>query len=407
MRQTAESLFATPMMGPFVEKNGLSGAVGDVEHGGAAIYWSSAAGSFRLDLVRLRSSGFWQDHLGFAQPPDFGFEQFLWDCFTHSSRLTEFLNELRPFIHPSHGAPTPAPAAEWLNAKLVSCGFSVGIPKAQPNRVRVPVVWVFGTTSKDWGSQRAYARVDFIDWTRIKFALCGATMADCWGTGARALSRYLHQIVDAGCGPLLSEKGVARMEELHRQALTKGAKPTPGPARLGAADLQLASDLRSRLREIVHPLSAEVAGQLDRLPPKAYACLLTTCHTRGLKPAACAMLRLRRLPDYGQSKLLEKFVSSRWVDAFELCAEELQQAICSSEYGCSPLMRKALDTGDVDAIRRLLGGTIFHYGRCDRGGARIRLRTGSRRHRTCHIGRPGGATDSRRGHAQMLQALPV
>jgi hypothetical protein len=217
------------------------------------------------------------------------------------------------------------------------------------------VVWVFGTTSKDWGSQRAYARVDFIDWTPDKVRLVRRYDGDCWGTGARSLRRYLHQIVDAGCGPLLTEKGMARMEELHRQALTKGGKPAPGPLRLGADDLQLASDLRSRLREIVHPLSAEVAGQLDRLPPKAYAGILTTCHTRGLKPAACAMLRHRRLPDYGQSKLLEKFVSSRWVDVFELCAEELQKAICSSEYGCSPLMRKALDTGDVDAIRRLLG----------------------------------------------------
>ena len=148
---------------------------------------------------------------------------------------------------------------------------------------------------------------------------------------------------------------MARMEELHRRGLTKGGKPASGPVRLGAADLRLASDLRSKLRNLVHPLSAEVAGRLDRLPPKAYAGILASCHTRGLEQAACAMLRHRRLPDYGQSKLLERFVSSRWVKSFELCAAELQRAICSSEYGCSPLMRKALDTGDVDAIRRLLG----------------------------------------------------
>ena len=355
MRLTADDFFAIPMMGPFVEKNGLSGAVGDVEHVGAAIHWSSAAGAYHLDLVRLASSTFWQDHLGFAQLPDLGFERFVWDCFAHSSRLTEFLNELRPFIRPCQGAPTPAPAAEWLNAKLVSCGFSLGIPKAQPNRVRVPVVWVFGNTSKDWGSQRAYARVDFVDWTPDHVRLVRRYDGDCWGTGARSLRRHLHQIVDAGCGPLLTEKGLARMEELHRRARTKSGKPAPDPVRLGAADLRLASDLRSRLRELVHPLSMEVAGQIDRLPPKAYVGVLTTCHTRGLEPAACAMMRHRRLPDYGQSKLLEKFVSSRWVEAFELCAAELRRAICSSEYGCSPLMRKALDTGDADAVRRLLG----------------------------------------------------
>lgn len=378
----------------------------DVEHVGAAIHWSSAAGAYRLDLVRLPSSRIWQDHLGFAQSPDLGFEQFIWDCFAHSSRLTDFLNELRPFIRPSHGAPTPAPAAEWLNAKLVSRGFSLGIPKAQPNRVRVPVVWVFGTTSKDWGSQSAYARVDFVDWTPDQVRLVRRCDGDCWGTGARSLRRYLHQIVDAGCGPLLTEKGAARMEELHRQARTKGRKPAPGPVRLGAEDLQLASDLRSRLRELVHPLSAEVAGKIDRLAPKAYAGILTSCHTRGIEQAACAMLRHRRLPDYGQGKLLERFVSSRWVEAFQLCAAELQRAICSSEYGCSPLMRRALDTGDVDAIRRLWG----HY--LPLRGMWLRWRsntpsTGSRRHRTCHVGCPGGATDSRGRHAQMLQALHV
>ncbi len=354
MDQTAGSLFATPMMGPFVEKNGLSGVLGDAEHIGAAICWSSAAGSFRLDLVRLARSSFWQDHLGFAQLPDLGFEQFLWDAFAHSSRLTDFLHEMKPFIRPSHGAPTPASAAEWLSPMLVSCGFSLGIPKAQSSRVRIPVVWVFGN-AKAWGSQSAYGRVDFIDWTPAEVRLLRRHQGDCWGTGAWALRRHLHQTVDAGCGPLLTEKGAARMAELHHQALTKGSKPSAQPVRLLTSDLELASDLRGRLRHIAHPLSGEVSAQIDRLPPKAYAGILTTCHTRGLKSAAYALLHHRRLPDYGQIKLLERFISSRWVETFDLCGLELQQAICSSEYGCSPLMRKALETGDVDAIRRLLG----------------------------------------------------
>src|SRR5215469_5428489 len=96
--------FEPPLIGPFVESNGLSGGA----HTGAAITWTSNGEAYRLDVIRLPTRRIWSDSLGFAQTPDLNLEQFLWHCFAHNTRLSEFLNELRPYFRPSRGAPTPA-----------------------------------------------------------------------------------------------------------------------------------------------------------------------------------------------------------------------------------------------------------------------------------------------------------
>jgi hypothetical protein len=119
--------FAPPLIGPFVERNGLSGG----SHTGAAVTWTSNGDAYRLDVIRLPTRRIFSDSLGFAQTPDLNLEDFLWHYFERNTRLPEFLNELQPFFRTSGGAPTPASAGEWLNPALTAKGFSLGIAKVR------------------------------------------------------------------------------------------------------------------------------------------------------------------------------------------------------------------------------------------------------------------------------------
>lgn len=343
------SLFVPPVIGPFVEPNGLSGDL----HTGAAISWTSNGDAFHLDVVRVPGHSIFRDRLGFLQTQSMGFEQFLWNCFEHSTRLTEFLNELQPYFKPGGGAPTLAEAGRWLNPYLVGKGFSLGIAKIREgNIIRIPVVWVFGGKVSEYGSKSVYSRVDFIDWTPSGSKLL--RRLDCWGTGAPALKRLLHQLVDTMAGPLLTEAGEARMQQMLEWSRPKAK--TRKPVKLLSKDERsLAADLRVALHHLDRPLPGWIANQIDQLSEKSYGGILRACAWRGLERAACALLEYRALPEVGREKLLQHFIGSDWNEVWKFCQKEVGPCLSLAKpYGYNKLMTEIVERGKGDMLKSVL-----------------------------------------------------
>lgn len=341
------NLFEPPLIGPFVERNSRP----EEASTGATITWTSGGEAYRVDLVRLASRSIWSDTLGFTQIPDLSLDEFLWHCFERNSRLPDFLNELTPFIRPSHGAPSPADAGQWLNPTLVAKGFSLGIAKVRGGHtVRSPVIWVFGGNAAAYGSHSRYSLLDFIDWTPSGAKLLRRD--HCWGLGAPALQRLLHQSVDSLNGPLLTDAGAARMQQLLSWWRPKApaAKLIP----LTQAEKTVALRLRQSLHDLPNPLPAELKAQVLQLSEKTYAGLLRTCIRRGLPKAAQALLIHRPLPILGRKKLLEQFIDAQWTDIWRVCSNEATPDLTASRYRYNELLHRIIHTGNLALLQSVL-----------------------------------------------------
>lgn len=346
-------IFEAPVIGPFVEPNGLSGPASFGEHAGATVTWSNRFGAWHWDLVRLPRRSKNGGYYGFASQPNTGLNDFLWDCFASSSRLAEFLNELTPYIRMPWKTAVSKHADDWLNPKLVAHGFTLGPIKAKATHVRTPLLWLFKREESDYRYRRDYSRVDFVDWTPGEVRLVDRP-GDHWGLGSGALRRLVNQLIAANCGPLLTAAGEAKMRDLHKLALAR-LKPLKPPVRLSASDVALATDLRTLLRRLSHPLPPDVADQVDKLSEKAYAGVLRTCISQGQENAACALLAHRRMPGYGRPRLLERFVRSKWRQIWKACPTELQTAFNATSYGYNELIALAVEMKDPDLIKAMLG----------------------------------------------------
>jgi len=350
---STQDVFTPPLIGPFVESNGLRGSA---EHTGAAISWTSRDEAFRVDLIRNRSAGRRRDFWGFAQWPSVSLEQFLWECFEHSTRLTDFLNELTQYIHPSGGSPTLAAAGSWLNPSLVAHGFTLGIAKYQRAALRMPILWVFGGHAEEYGSRTKYSLVDLLDWTPAEVTLVRSHW--CWGIGAQSLRRHLHRLVDAGCGPLLTAKGIARMEQVWSNAQVRRPKALKkAPERLNSADSATTSKMRKLIRHLPIPLSEELKQPITMLSDKAFVGLLRTCVRLNLQKSACTLLTHRNLPDHGRLKLLEAFIDLQWVNIWKICGDDVKPPeglTRSRRWHYEKLMQRALNTANGRVLREFL-----------------------------------------------------
>lgn len=341
------NLFEPPLIGPFVERNNRP----EEASTGATITWTSGGEAYRVDLVRLASRSIWSDTLGFTQIPDLSLDEFLWHCFERNSRLPDFLNELTPFIRPSRGAPSPAEAGQWLNPTLVAKGFSLGIAKIRSGHtVRSPVIWVFGGNAATYGSRSQYSLLDFIDWTPSGAKLL--RRSHCWGLGAAALQRLLHQSVDSLNGPLLTEAGAARMQQL--LSWSRPEAPSAKLIPLTQAEKTVALRLRQSLQDLPNPLPAELKAQVLQLSEKTYAGLLRTCIRRGLPKAAQTLLIHRPLPILGRQKLLEQFIDAQWTDIWRVCSNEAILDLTASRYRYNELLHRVIYTGNLALIQSVL-----------------------------------------------------
>lgn len=340
------NLFEPPLIGPFVERSNRN----DEASTGAAITWTSGSEAYRVDLIRL-SARSRSDYLGFEQIPDLGLEEFLWRCFESNNRLTDFLNELTPFIRPSGGAPSPAAAGQWLNPSLVAKGFSLGIAKIRGGHtVRSPVIWVFGGDAGAYGSRSQYSLLGFIDWTPSETKLL--QHSHCWGFGARALRRLLLQSVDRLQGPLLTEAGDSRMRQL--LSWWRPKTPTSKLIPYTQTEKDVALRLRQSLYDLPNPLPAELKTLVDQLPEKAYASLLRTCVRRGLPKAARSLLFHRTLPVSGREKILEQFIDAQWLEIWSACANEATSQFTVASYGYNALLHRVVETGNCALLQAVL-----------------------------------------------------
>ena len=342
-------IFEPPLIGPFVEKNGLCGD----RDTGASITWTSNGEVYRLDILERPTCFAWSDGNGHAPECELAFEEFLWHCFEHNNRLPEFLNELQPYIRTSGGAPTLARAGEWLNPHLVAKGFSLGIAKVcNGGIVRIPVVWVFGGNAVEFRSHDKYARIDFIDWRPEECKL--ADRYDCWGTGARSLRRFFRNLVATMDGPLMTGAGQTRMQQVLEMGL-RHKKPSKERLLLTKTDKNLSSELRRSLHYIESPLPSELALKISQLSEKSYAALLRTCVLRGLEGQTCVILKHRRLPSFSRENLLTHFINSHWCKVWKFCGDELQGCLPETKYsGYNELTDRVIRTGDPKLVRAFL-----------------------------------------------------
>lgn len=346
-------MFDAPIFGPFVETNGLSGGF----QTGAAISWTSGGQAYRLDVLRDSSSRVWREYPTFAQIPDLTFEKFLFLLFENTSGLPEFLNDMQRFFRPSSGAPTPAEAGKWLNPILVQSGFTLGMPKVRPEGVRIPVVWAFGENIAEYGARSVYSRVDFIDWRPDRTELL--RRSDCWGTGAQALRRLLHQLVDSMNSALLTRAGNERMEEIYSRKARKTGPQGLKPERLSQMDKTIepeaAKKLRRALPNIDNISPDELKLRISQLSEKSFLGLLRTCGRSGLEASVCTLLKYRSLPTLSREKLISEFIGLRWKEVWRECIKEAGPFFrVGRRRAYNHLLSSMLKSGDVQLITSIL-----------------------------------------------------
>jgi hypothetical protein len=134
-----ELAISSPLIGPFIERTDLKGEIEGSTHLGVAIWWSSPLGAMRGDVVRRQESNFWREHLGFAQWPNYDFEEIFDALFSEQSeRLFDFLDEFGEFIRVIDHSTLQSRADRWLNEGLVSRGFSLGRARTPRRRYHSP-----------------------------------------------------------------------------------------------------------------------------------------------------------------------------------------------------------------------------------------------------------------------------
>lgn len=340
------SIFEQPIIGPFVEQNGIA----DNRNTGASLTWTSAGAVYRLDLIRKGRTP-WYDTLEFTQIPDLDFDDFLWHMFENNSRLPDFLNELLPFFRPSSGAPSPADAGRWLHPDLVAKGFSLGNAKHLTNgAIRIPVIWVYGGNANAYGSKEKYARLDFIDWTPSEIKLVHHYYY--WGTGAKALRRFLYQSVETLSGPLLTDAGQARMQQLLSWRRPK--TQTAGRRIMSQTEKATADRCRNALNESAESLSSDFKNDISSISEKAYAGVLRTCIQRNLPQSARTLLFYRPLPNLGKNRLLERIVDAGWLNIWDVCSKDAFSDLMESRSGFHGLLVRVVDSGNVKLLKAVL-----------------------------------------------------
>ncbi|MEY2520552.1 MAG: hypothetical protein QOF24_2311 [Verrucomicrobiota bacterium] len=244
-----ELAITSPLIGPFIDRTGLTGEIEGNTHLGVAIWWTSVLGSMRGDVVRRSESNYWRETLAFAQWPDFDFEDIFDALFSEQTeRLFDFLDELGEFIRVIDHSPLHSQADRWLNAGLVSRGFSVGHARPHRGGVTIPLVWVFRRKVKARWLGMPYIGVDYLEWTEAGTQLRQGDYVMCGGFATEALRRFAAAQAGAPTFRWLTDPGEIRMSELFETAIARRAGKVPRTNRRSAEEAAVLSRLRRQLR---------------------------------------------------------------------------------------------------------------------------------------------------------------
>jgi hypothetical protein len=246
-----ELAITSPLIGPFVDRTDVKGEIEGNTHLGVAIWWSSHLGSMRGDVVRRPESNYWREHLGFAQWPDFNFEEVFDALFSErSERLFEFLDELGEFIRVTKHSTLHSRADRWLNPALAARGFSLGHARAHSRGVTIPLVWVFRRKVENRWLGMPYIGVDYLEWTEVSTTIRQGHYVMCRGFASEALRRFAVAQAVVPTFRWFTDEGERRMRTLFDAAaarrLAKGPKITH---RRSAEETATLARLRRLLRQ--------------------------------------------------------------------------------------------------------------------------------------------------------------
>lgn len=347
-----ELAISSPIIGPFVERTGLEGEAEGGTHLGAAIWWSSPLGSMRGDVVRRSDSNFWREHLGFAQWPEYDFEE-IFDAFFsgQSERLFNFLDELGEFIRVINHSTLHSQADRWLNAGLVSRGFSLGRARAHRHGVTIPLVWVFRRKVKTRWLGMPYFGVDYLEWTESGTQLRQGDYVMCGGFATEALRRFAMAQAGAPMFQWLTDEGEVRMRSLFDAgAARRLAKGPPITNRRPAEEIATLGQLRRLLRK--EDSGDDLANEvISRLTDNGFLSLLRSGITAGADRFCTRLVSLRTPVDRAHEELMNLCLGKSLLGTAEGMLPFLAKKDGRFNAEWTHLLSRAATTGNLQGIQ--------------------------------------------------------
>lgn len=345
-----ELAITPPLIGPFVERTTLSGETETGTHLGVALWWTSPIGSMRGDVVRRRESNYWHERLGFAQWPEFDFEEVFDALFSDPTpRLFGFLDEFGEFIQISKHATLHSRADEWLNPALVSHGFSLGHARAHARGVTIPLVWVFRKKVRTRWLGMPYIGVDYVEWSERGAQLRDGSYAGCGGFASNTLFRFASRFASNDAFRWLTQEGDDRMSQLFEAARAKRAakerSQAPRPSAGERATLQL---LRRGLNVARLPAAAN-ADTIASLSEQGYVRLLRSGIAAGSDQSCAHLLSLRSAPERVQEELLDRLIEAGLFKSAEILLPRLPKPR-GFNADWTHLLCRAVDSGCIAAV---------------------------------------------------------
>ena len=347
-----ELAITSPLIGPFIERTGLTGKSEGNTHLGAAIWWTSPLGSMRGDVVRRRESNYWREHLGFAQWPDYDFEEIFDALFSgQSERLFDFLDELGEFIRVIEHSTLHSQANHWLNAGLVSRGFSLGHARAHRGGVTIPLVWVFRRKAKTRCLGMPYFGVDYLEWTEDGTTIRLGNYVMCGGFATEPLRRFVVAQAGAATFRWLTDEGEVRMRTLFNAATARRlAKASAITNRRSAEEIATLGQLRRLLRkeESCGDLTSEV---LSKLTDNGFLSLLRSGITAGADRFCARLISLRTPLERAREDLMNLCLGKSLFGTAEAMLPLLPKK--DGRFGAewTHLLSRAATTGNLQGIQ--------------------------------------------------------
>lgn len=347
-----ELAIVPPLIGPFVEPTGLTGKTDSGTHLGVALWWSSALGSMRGDVVRKADSNYWREHLGFAQWPEFEFDD-VFDAlfFERTPRLFDFLNEFGEYIRVIEHSTLHSKAEEWLNPELVQRGFSLGHARAHARGVTVPLVWVFRRNVKSRWLGMPYVGVDYLEWSSAGTELRRGDYVACGGFASNALLRFAE-----ACGAVpgfrwLTAEGEKRMRTLFNVAAeTRAAEGNRKTNRRSRDEIAILAKARRALRRGI-PLECVSVTEVRTLGDNASLSLLRS-GIAARDDKFCSFLLSSRGGCIGDHvPLLQSCLAAKLYTSAETLLRLAPPSSGRFDAEYSHVLRYAAQTGDMETVR--------------------------------------------------------
>jgi hypothetical protein len=306
-----ELAIVSPLIGPFVERTNLQGETTGGTHIGAAIWWTSALGSMRGDVIRCSDSNYWIERLGFAQWPNSDFEEVFTGFFSEQSpRLFDFLDEFGEFIRIAEHSTLHSRADRWLNPELVDRGFSLGHGRAHERGVTVPLVWVFRKKIKARWLGMPYIGVEYLEWADGKTKLRNGNYIPYGSFASESLRRFAIAYAATPGFRWLTDEGEARMHALFEAAAIRRAARGPRKHnRRSASEVTTLAKVRSALRRKGDSFEHITETEIRQLGDNAFLALLRSCIAANIDDFCARVVSLRSPLARSHSELVDSCLS--------------------------------------------------------------------------------------------------